>query len=143
MDFERAYHGLHVVLTRDRAGRITTGTLEQGGDETDTVERMGPEQINLTRDQLYALVDWVAVADPDEWARRFPQQEEAERALRRVADYLRTRAENNRRFAANAYFRGEADAFDISVTRVMEEIEALYPEVDPTQAVNHSLNRRS
>ena len=129
MTFERKHGNLEVELYRDQDGRITkTDLLQKEWDEY-------TDHIQLTPAQLYALVDDVAVADPDEWARRFPiQQVEAELALRRVADYFRERAKVNRNIGTvagskqNVHVQTMADTFDLAVTTVMEEIEALYPD---------------
>lgn len=140
MTFTRDHQDLHVRLTQDKDGHIAEVALHQEGDLT-----------YLNPFQLYALVDDVAVADPDEWSRRFDPRGPTELALRRVADYFRGRAKANREAAkwtvggpGHGRLNTMADTFDLAVTRVMEEIEALYPNevTDPTTAVNDSLNRR-
>lgn len=141
MTFERKHDDLTVRLRRDQDGRIDRARFIQVGsaDTYGTLE--------LTPPQLYALVDDMAVADPDEWARRFPHQDETELALRRVADHFRERAKRNRQVGFG-HALVMAETFDLAVTRVMEEIEGLYgPDVlDPTDAtelVQSSLNRRN
>lgn len=136
MTVHRQHNNLFVALVTNR-GKITEAALNQtpGG------------VIQLTPAQLYALVDDVAVADPDEWARRFDPRGAIEQHLRQVADYLKERSEVNRRMAEQGpnrdYFHTLADALDLGVTACMEEIESLYDEQNPTQAVNGSLNRRN
>ena len=137
MSFKRQHGDLSVRLVRHQLnGRIIKADLQQHDPTL--------EMLQLTAAQLYALVDDVAVADPDEWARRFPPQEETELALRRVADYFRERARVNRQMSENnVYVRTVADTFDLALTRVMEEIESLYPDgpENGAEAVNGSLNR--
>jgi hypothetical protein len=140
MSFERQHDDLNVVLTRSRnTGEILKADLVQPEDAVQEWEA----RVQLTKAQLYALVDDVAVADPEEWSRRFPPEDAAELALRRVADYCRARAKANRAIG-NVRGLTLGDGFDLAATRALEEIEALYgPGVlDPTTAVNDNLNRR-
>lgn len=142
MTVHRQHDDLFVALTTN-GGTITRADLRQDRPG------LGVDVIEISPTQLYALVDDVAVADPETWAKKFPQEEEAERALRRVAVYFKERARVNRIAAAGStttsgrlHYSTMADAFDLAVTAVMEEIEALYPTVpdeitDPTQALNN------
>lgn len=131
MRLERQHNDLDVTLTRNREGRIIKADLIQDGGP------LPDDHLQLTPDQLYALVDDVAVADPERWESRFPTEADTEVVLRRVADYFRERAQVNRDRGLNL----GADIFDLAVTRVMEEIEGLYPTVpdevaDPVQYMN-------
>lgn len=146
MSFERQHQDLHVTLTRDRAGSIVKADLEQG----EPAPSVGPvESIQLTPYQLYALVDDVAVADPNEWSRRFDPRGPTELALRRVADYCRTKGKEYLDLAGpakdpiRARYINLAEGMRQAMMQTLLEIEALYPEQNPTQAVNDSLNRRS
>jgi hypothetical protein len=120
MTFNRQHNDLFVVLTRDRDGRIVKADLRWPVPPDTEV------MLRLYRDQLYALIDDVAVADPDTWTKRFPPQEETEQALRRVADYFKDRAKVNRQIGQ----RTVANTFDLALTRTEEEIEDLYKDHD-------------
>jgi len=131
MTLERQHGDLNVVLIHDRDGNITKAELTQPEDRVHH-----RDHLQLTADQLYALVDDVAVADPDTWSMRYPYQEVAELALRRIADYFRERAKTSRMLADDAqadgwgYFNTVADTFDAVAARCLEEIEVLYPPVN-------------
>jgi hypothetical protein len=127
--FERKHQDLHVKLRRDRDGRIDRARLVQHG----SVDTFGT--LELTKAQLYALVDDVAVADPEEWSRRFDPRGPIELALRRVADYFQRRVEANRdaeerasQLGSQLKFSAMANAFDQAKDAVQVEIETLYPD---------------
>lgn len=125
MTFVRHHGDVHVIIDRDVNGRVTAVYLARGENGSGLI----PESIDLSAEQAYAVADDIGVADPDTWAKRFPHQEEAELALRRVADYLKERAEANRQHQQNNdYFRTVAETFDLAVTAVLEEIENIYKE---------------
>jgi hypothetical protein len=122
--FERQHGKLTVTIYQYGAtGQILTSFLEKDED-----------RIQLSTGQLYALVDDVAVADPEEWAKRFDPRDAIERHLRRVADYFQERAVAHEAAADMASdetrirWRGMEDAFAVARTRVLEEIESLGPD---------------
>lgn len=116
--FERACGGadpLHIrFLRKRRDGGILKADLVQ--------DEFGYDCLQLTPDQLYGLVDGVAVADPEEWSRRFDPKDAIEQHLLRLVTYFEERAQANRRVRQHTV----ADTFDLAATRVREEIKELH-----------------
>ena len=129
MSFERQHGDLYVTIFRRR----------RDGDITHLYLNQDEEQVQLTPAQVYALVDDVAVADPDEWARRFPPEDAAELALRRVADYCRTKGKEYLDLAGpakdplRARYLNLAEGLRQAMMQALQEIEALYRDTGPTR----------
>lgn len=128
-NFEREYDGednLRVVLTRDEQGTITAADLTQA--------KYGYNQLQLEPFQLYGLVDAVAGADPEEWRRRFPDDNGLEGALLRLRERFKRESLNGIEMAGRSkgpvrsHYLNVAEGLRQAMFLVQEELEELYRE---------------